>query len=147
MPVVRPVAEVVNADIDQASAAGALEKLIRNGASAAELDSAKQSITAALNPLVAQIRVGLNAPETEIDSQVSTAFSADPAQSREAAAHLNQLLTECNPSAADFIAANRASLRPLFAGEMWPEFEKLVQDYSFADAQEKLDLAQRSFSA
>jgi signal transduction histidine kinase/DNA-binding response OmpR family regulator len=129
------------------SAAGTLEKLIRRRASAEELESAKQSVGVALDPLVAQIRVGLNAPETEIDSQVSTAFSADTAQSRAAAAHLNQLLTECNPAAADFIAANRASLRPLFAGEMWPEFEKLVQDYSFADAQEKLDLAQRSFSA
>jgi hypothetical protein len=71
----------------------------------------------------------------------------NPAQSREAAAQLARLLTECDPGAADFVAANRATLCPLFAGETWPQFEKLVKDYSFADAQQILDEAQRSFSA
>jgi hypothetical protein len=49
--------------------------------------------------------------------------------------------------AAEFVAANRATLHSLFAHEAWAQFEKLVQDYSFADAQERLEQAQRSFSA
>ena len=43
--------------------------------------------------------------------------------------------------AADFIARNRPALRPLFAGDAWPQFEKLVQDYAFADAQALLERA------
>jgi signal transduction histidine kinase/DNA-binding response OmpR family regulator/HPt (histidine-containing phosphotransfer) domain-containing protein len=128
------------------SSAGTLEKLIRSRASAAELESAMQPVSAALDPLVAQIHA-LNtfAPKTEPLN--STAPAPEPAQSREAAAQLNQLLTECDPAAADFVVANRTTLRPLFATETWPQFEKLVQDYSFADAQQKLDQAQRSFPA
>jgi signal transduction histidine kinase/DNA-binding response OmpR family regulator/HPt (histidine-containing phosphotransfer) domain-containing protein len=127
------------------STAGTLEKLIRNHASAAELESAKRSVSAVLDPIVAQIRAVLlvTAPETEEDSMLA---AADPAQSRQAAAQLARLLTESDPMAAEFVAANRATLRPLFASETWPQFEKLVQDYSFADAQQKLEQAQRSFS-
>jgi len=132
---------------DVQSAAATLEKLIRNRASAAELEFAKQSVRAALDPLVAQIQTALNASVPETEAQDLTTPAADPAQSRKAAAQLSQLLTECDPGAANFVAANRANLRPLFADETWPQFEKLVQDYSFADAQEKLDEAQRSFSA
>jgi hypothetical protein len=128
------------------SAAGTLEILIRDRASAAELDSAKQSVSAALDPLVAQIQAAVSATACDFEVDL-TGPTADPAEARQAAAHLNRLLTECDPGAADFIAANRATLRPLFAGETWPQFEKLVQNYSFADAQEKLDQAQRSFSA
>jgi signal transduction histidine kinase/DNA-binding response OmpR family regulator len=129
------------------SAAGTLEKLIRNRASATELESAKQSVSAALNPLVAQIEAALNPTASDFEGQGSTEPTPDPVQSREAAAQLARLLTESDPMATDFLAANRATLRPLFADETWPQFEKLVQDYSFADAQQKLDQAQRSFSA
>jgi two-component system sensor histidine kinase/response regulator len=129
------------------AAAGALEKLIRNRAAGAELESGKQSVSAALDPLVAQIQFQLSATASNFQAQDTTASTGDPARSREAAAQLNRLLTECDPGAADFIAANRLMLRPMFAGETWPQFEKLVQDYSFVDAQEKLAQAQRSFSA
>jgi HPt (histidine-containing phosphotransfer) domain-containing protein len=128
------------------SAASTLEKLIRNRASAAELESAKQSVSAALDPLVAQIH-GLDTTVSKTEPLDSVAPAPEPAQSREAAAHLNQLLTECDPAAADFVTANRTTLRPLFAGDTWPQFEKLVQDYSFADAQQKLNQAQTSFPA
>jgi signal transduction histidine kinase/DNA-binding response OmpR family regulator len=127
------------------SSAGTLEKLIRNRANVTELESAKESVSAALDPLVARIQA-LNTTLSPIQPPDSTIAAPEPVQSSEAAAHLNQLLTECDPAAADFVAANRASLRALFATETWPQFEKLVQDYSFADAQAKLDQAQRSFS-
>jgi signal transduction histidine kinase/DNA-binding response OmpR family regulator len=129
------------------SAAGTLEKLIRNRASAGELESAKQSVSAALDPVVGQIYAVLNTNASQAAPVDSAVSAPEPAQSRQAAAHLARLLTESDPMAADFIAANRATLRPLFASETWPQFEKLVQDYSFADAQEKLNQAQRSFPA
>ena len=128
------------------SAAGTLEKLIRNRTSAADFESAKQSVSAALAPLVAQIHAALNTTLSQTEPPNSAGPAPKPAQSRDAAAQLARLLTESDPMAADFIAANRATLRPLFAGDTWPQFEKLVQDYSFADAQQKLDQAQRSFS-
>jgi len=128
------------------SAAGTLEKLIRDRARVSELEPAKRSVSAVLDPIVAQIRAALivTAPETQQEPALSM---ADPGQSRQAAAQLARLLTESDPMAADFIAATRATLRPLFAADTWPQFEKLVHDYSFADAQQKLDQAQRSFSA
>ena len=67
--------------------------------------------------------------------------TANRAQSREAAAQLAKLLSEFDPGAADFIEANHAAVRPLFAGDGWPQFEKLVQSYSFADAQARLEQA------
>jgi signal transduction histidine kinase/DNA-binding response OmpR family regulator/HPt (histidine-containing phosphotransfer) domain-containing protein len=127
--------------------AGELEKLIRRRAGSTELESANQLLNGSLEPLVAQLRVALNATMPETEPQFSANSTADPAQAREAAAHLNQLLTECDPGAGDFVAANRATLLPLFPGETWAQFEKMVQHYSFADAQKKLDEAQRSFSA
>jgi FOG: CheY-like receiver len=132
---------------DVHSAAGKLEKLIRSRASAEKMESARQLLNDSLEPLVMQLRVALNANIPETEAELSTTSTADPAQSREAAAHLKQLLTECDPEATDFVAANRATLLPLFGSGAWPQFEKLVHDYSFADAQAKLDEAQRSFSA
>jgi signal transduction histidine kinase/DNA-binding response OmpR family regulator/HPt (histidine-containing phosphotransfer) domain-containing protein len=129
------------------SAAGTLEKLVRNRGSATEIESARQSVSDTLAPLVAQIRATLNTTISLAEPPDSALPPPEPAESRQAAAHLSQLLTECDPAAADFIAENRATLRPLFASETWPQFEKLVQNYSFADAQQKLELAQRSFAA
>ena len=43
--------------------------------------------------------------------------------------------------ALEFIEANQAALRPLFPGDAWPQFEKLVQGYAFADAQAQLEQA------
>ncbi len=71
----------------------------------------------------------------------AAAATVDPAQSREAAAQLNKLLSEFDPGAADFLEANTAAVRPLFAGDTWTQFEKLVQSYSFADAQAHLGQA------
>jgi len=127
------------------TAAGALEKLIRNHAKSEEVASAKQQVTTALDPLVEQLKAALGsiAPETPVPTAPPAA--ANPAQSREAATHLNKLLSEFDPGAADFIEANQAALRPLFAVDVWPKFEKLVQGYAFADAQAQLDQALKNF--
>ena len=58
-----------------------------------------------------------------------------------------EFASELDPAAADFIEANHAALRPLFDVAIWPEFEKLVQEYAFADAQAHLEHALESFPA
>jgi hypothetical protein len=49
------------------------------------------------------------------------------------------LLSDLDPGASDFLAANRAALHPLFDDNGWQQFERLVADYSFAEAQTRLE--------
>jgi hypothetical protein len=99
---------------------------------------AKQQVAAALDPLIAQLRAASIWPAT-VPAVQAAAAPADPAKSREAAGGLASLLSEFDPGAVDFLEANQAALRPLFPGESWPAFEKLVQGYAFADAQAQLE--------
>jgi two-component system sensor histidine kinase/response regulator len=125
------------------AAAATLEKAVRDKAPDAEVDAAKQQVAAVLGPLVADLKSALHSPEPEAIAQPA-ATPVDPAQTREAADQLTKLLSESDPGAADFIAANRAVLSPLFADGTWSQFESLVQGYSFADAQTQLEQAQKS---
>jgi HPt (histidine-containing phosphotransfer) domain-containing protein len=122
------------------AAAGVLEKGIRSRAAPAELNAAKQQLAQALDPLVAQLRAVLVAATPEV-APTSVPAALNREQAREAATQLATLLFECDAGAADFIAANHAALRPLFHADDWPQFEKLVQDYAFADAHAKLGQA------
>jgi len=121
------------------SAAGTLEKIIRAGAPAIELDAAMQQLTAALTPLLGQLRAAVTLPVAEASAPASQPLAADPAQSRQAAAQLLKLLSEFDPAAADFTEVSQRELRPLFAADAWLQFEKLVQGYSFAEAQAQLE--------
>ena len=125
------------------SSAGILEKQIRDGADAATLNTATQHLGDSLNPLLVQLRASLPlvATETSVPSPPS---STNPEKSREAAAQLIKLLSEFDPSAAEFVVSNRAELHPLFSNQAWTEFEKLVQDYSFSTAQTQLENALKS---
>ncbi len=129
------------------SAAGALEKLIRAKAATGVVNSARQATAAALDALVAQLRMTLSATTPEAAPPAPAAAAASPSQSRDAAAGLAKLLSEFDPGAADFIAANSAALRPLFNDKTWPQLEKLVQDYAFAEAQAQLEQALKQFSS
>ena len=51
------------------------------------------------------------------------------------------MLSDADPSAGELVEANRATLGVLFDAAGWSEFEGLVQDYAFADAQAKLEHA------
>jgi CheY-like chemotaxis protein len=123
------------------TAAGALEKIIHAKAAAGEMDSAWQQAVAALDPLIAHLKVVLHASAPETRTQAAASAPMNPAQSREAMAQLSGLLEEFDPAAVDFIEANHLTLRPLFAGDAWQQFEKLVQGYSFAEAQTQLEQA------
>jgi two-component system sensor histidine kinase/response regulator len=126
------------------SAAGALEKLIRDGAETGAVESARQQVAAVLDPLLAELQTALSSTLSEKPAPASAQPAAHPTQSHEAAAQLAKLLSEFDPGATDFIEAHHAALRPLFAHETWPHFEKLVQSYDFAAAQAQLEQAQKN---
>jgi signal transduction histidine kinase/CheY-like chemotaxis protein/CHASE3 domain sensor protein len=129
------------------SVAGVLEKLIRNRAGADELAEAGQQVAALLEPLVAGLRHALPSDAGQAPRPQPTVGSADPAESRKAAARLLALLSELDPAASDFLATNHAALRPLFTEDTWPQFERLLADYSFAEAQTRLEDALQHFAA
>ncbi len=124
------------------AAAGALEKLIRDRAASVEVDSAKAQIAAVLDPLVAKLQSALSSSVQGGPAQSSPpSLPVDPAQVRAVAGELTRLLAEFDPGAADFLEANQAALRSLFAGDGWSQFEKLVQNYAFAEAQGQFEQA------
>ena len=123
------------------SVAGVLEKLIRNRAGAHELAEARHQVAAHLEPLVGALRSALQPAPAPASAPEPAAGSVNPAESRKAAGGLLALLSESDPSASDFLASHRAALRPLFAEETWPAFERLVADYSFDEAQTRLEEA------
>jgi two-component system sensor histidine kinase/response regulator len=123
------------------SAAGVLERVIRDRSNADDVERARQQVEAVLGPLAAAIRDAVAMVESEGSAPVQPAAPASPAQSREAAAQLAALLSASDPGAAEFVDANRDVLRPLFDAAGWSAFESLVQGYGFADAQAQLDHA------
>jgi HPt (histidine-containing phosphotransfer) domain-containing protein len=130
------------------AAAGVLEKLIRERAAPTEVEAAKGQVAGALDPLVAQLASVL--PSTVPGSpapDMTTSPLVDPAQTHAAAAQLAKLLSEFDPGGAEFIEANQAALRSLFSGDTWLQFEKLVQNYAFAEAQAELEQALKQFPA
>ena len=128
------------------SAASDLEKVIRSKAPTTEVESAKQQVTATLDPLIAGLNAGLGSTGAQL-VVAAPATMVDPAKAREAAAQLGKLLSEFDPGASDFIEANRPALQLLFADGTWSKFEKLVQSYSFADAQAQLEQALKNHLA
>jgi two-component system sensor histidine kinase/response regulator len=128
------------------SAAGALERSIRERAPANDVRLVTGQVAAALDALVTSLRAALAAIAPEAAAQATTAAPVDPARSREAAARLIGLLSESDPGAADFVEANGAVLGPLFSTEGWPAFEALVQGYAFAEAQARLEEALEAFT-
>jgi CheY-like chemotaxis protein len=125
--------------------AAVLEKVIHNKVPAAEVESSKQQVAAALDPLIASLNAALSSPAAKT-AKSTPAPMADPAKSLETAVQLSKLLSEFDPGASDFIETNCAALLPLFHDGTWAEFEKLVKDYSFADAQAQLEQRLKAFA-
>jgi hypothetical protein len=100
----------------------------------------KQQLAAALDSLVPALRPVLDSTPAETVASAPP-LPLDSVPSREVAAQLARLLSEFDPGAADFITAHQAALRPLFADTAWPEFERLVQGYAFAEAETRLNEA------
>jgi PAS domain S-box-containing protein len=127
------------------SAAEAVEKLMHENAGTAAIDGALRQVTRELDPLLARLRGALASAEEK--SPALAGVPSDPAVARAAIAELARLLAEFNPAAIDCLDQHAATLQPCFAAGAWPQFEKNVRDYSFADARQQLEEAAQRLSA
>jgi two-component system sensor histidine kinase/response regulator len=121
-------------------ASGDLEKLIKEQAAPAEIETGRQKVSVLLDPLLTRLQTALSATISQQAAQPEAA-AASPEQISEAVAQLKTLLAESDPGAADFIHSHRAVLRRLFHGEALTEFEKAVQNYAFSEAETQLGRA------
>jgi two-component system, sensor histidine kinase and response regulator len=121
------------------SFAALLERAIRDRAPGDEIERARQRVGAVLGPLTTGIGAALAGAGSEESTPAQPVTPASPAQSRQAAVQLAALLSDSDPSAGEFVDANRDPLRALFDAASWPEFEALVQGYNFAEAQARLE--------
>jgi two-component system sensor histidine kinase/response regulator len=119
------------------AAASMLEEVIRHRGGAAETEPALLQVAKVLDPLLESLRNSLPLPETSDTRPVSHA-PVDPSKTRAAAEQLLQLLADFDSAAVEFIEANQAALSPLFPADAWAEFEKLVLNYAFTDAEARL---------
>jgi signal transduction histidine kinase/DNA-binding response OmpR family regulator/HPt (histidine-containing phosphotransfer) domain-containing protein len=129
------------------SAAGVLEEAIRRSAGDDEVAGAGEQVSIALKPLVAGLRGALVSAVPVAAAPAAAAPPANAAESKKAATELLALLTETDPTASDFLAAHQSALRPLFTPEDWQQFERLLDDYSFAEAQARLEQALQRLAA
>src|SRR5262249_36651948 len=104
-----------------------------------EIEKSKRELKSVLDPLCEGLGAALKGSKPE--TSVTSATKVEPAQARAAGLQLAKLLSEFDPGSADFIETNQAPLRSLFGADRWPQFEKLVQNYSFVDAQAQLEQA------
>ena len=125
-------------------AAGALEKLLREGAPPAQVDDALARVADALNPLITQLQGAFRTTGGDSSAQTAAPTPADPARFQQAAAELARLLRDFDPGVVDFIEAHRETLKPLFPGGAWTQFEKLTGNYAFTEAEALLAEAVRS---
>jgi len=125
------------------AAAATLEQLIHRTAAASDIEAAANAVTAALNPLLAELRTLPPPPTPATDAEGASATVEDTLA---AARSLSVLLNEMDPGAADFVDANHLALRPLMR-DAWAGFASLVQSYDFSEAQIQLERALQRFSA
>jgi two-component system sensor histidine kinase/response regulator len=129
------------------TAAGALEKLIRERCGAEEVQSATRHLEGALNPLVTDLRAALGSTTPGVTNNASSAGVVDIGHARELTAQLAKLLTEFDPGAADFIEANQVTLKALFSAESWEELTKQAQAYAFEECLALVQKAVADFAA
>ncbi len=126
------------------SAASSLEEIIRHRGGPEETGAALRKLAEVLVPLLASLSEALPAPVSDAPAPAPS-VPVDPAESREAADALLRLLADFDSSAADFIEERRDALFPLLPGGAWSEFRKLVENYDFSTAEERLTKALNDF--
>lgn len=127
--------------------AGRVESLIRAKSSLQEMERPLQELARSMEILVANLKTALGNPAAIPRPEGDSNAAVSPAQSLEAATQLRKLLSEFDAGASDYLETQQAALRPLFSAEAWLEFEKLIQNYSFADAQSQLEEASKHLPA
>jgi two-component system sensor histidine kinase/response regulator len=126
------------------SAASLLEEIIHHRSGTEETAPALQQVANVLDPLLESLLTFLPSPESSKATPVSHS-PIDPSETRAAAEQLAQLLADFDSAAVEFIETNQTALSPLFPADAWAEFEKLVQNYSFNDAEARLTEALQTF--
>ena len=121
------------------AAASVLEEVIRHRGSSAEIELALHQLSRVLDPLLEDLKRFLPEPGTATAPSVPQP-PVEPAATQAAAEELARLLSDFDSGAVEFIEENRAALGPVFHGEAFAEFEKLVQNYDFAGAESLLSL-------
>ena len=119
--------------------AGTLERLIRDRAHARDVETARQQVESVLHPMTDALRAALGAGNGDVPAPSPGAV--DSSRAHETGQRLRALLSDSDPVAGDFVAANRDALRALFDAAEWPGFEALVHSYAFAEAQVQLENA------
>jgi two-component system, sensor histidine kinase and response regulator len=119
------------------TAAGNVEKLLRDGAAADTTNSALVQLADKVNPFLTKLRAALASVPTEAAATPVVA----PAQTRLIAEQLKKLFAEFDTSAVTFVEENEPSLRPAFDAVTWERFLRQTQQFAFADAQVLLDQA------
>jgi HPt (histidine-containing phosphotransfer) domain-containing protein len=126
------------------AAAGAVEKLIHNGADANEAESAIAGLNGVLEPLLLGLRNALQTVTPEPAQKAQSApLPAGVTGVLETLEDLDSLLAQFDPKAVDFLNANESRLHPFFESELW---EKLVEEagaYAFRDCQKLVGKALR----
>jgi signal transduction histidine kinase/CheY-like chemotaxis protein/HPt (histidine-containing phosphotransfer) domain-containing protein/HAMP domain-containing protein len=129
------------------AAADVLEKAIRGRAAPGDIEAACTQAAEALAPVVNGVRTTLATPAATPEVPSLPLAPVNPSECRAAAARLATLLTDLDPGAADFLAANKGTLQPLFDGAAWRTFETLIEGYEFADALAQLEAARQGIAA
>ena len=121
------------------TAAGVLEKRIRDGAAAGEVEAARREAGAALATLVEGLRKALGTAAAEDLGPGGAEVRVEPGQARAAGQELARLLAEFDPGAVEYMEGNATALKALVGSGDWPVFEGLVRGYSLAEAQARLE--------
>jgi two-component system sensor histidine kinase/response regulator len=120
--------------------AGALEKAIATSAAPAVLHPAEAALETALKGFVGRLRAGLPA---EAPASPAPAATFDPGKAKQFVLTMTGHLNNFDAAAADLLAEQRESIRPLFSPAAFDAFEKQIAGYSFTEALATLQQAAR----
>jgi HPt (histidine-containing phosphotransfer) domain-containing protein len=126
------------------SAAGDLEKALREGSDPVRLDSLHHQFASVLTPFVDRLRAALG--EEPAVRLANTGIAVDPEALKQVVAQMSKHLAEFDAAASDCLEANRSVFASLFCAEDFVRFEQQVQDYAFGEAQAQLEQATRTRS-
>jgi two-component system, sensor histidine kinase and response regulator len=120
-------------------AADGLEKALRSGADAAQVETHRQRFVTVLTAFVGELATALGeAPAVPV---VAAATTVDPKEAREAVAKMRTLLGEFDTAASERFDEQRSLFAWLFSRDELQQFEQHVQGYAFDDALALLDKA------
>jgi signal transduction histidine kinase/DNA-binding response OmpR family regulator/HPt (histidine-containing phosphotransfer) domain-containing protein/HAMP domain-containing protein len=121
------------------TAAGTVEKLIRDQSGAGEVDPAINNLGNALEPLVGDLRTVLWTEQPTVAA--APAGPIDPAQVAPVVSQMLKRLSEFDAAATDDFDAHRGLFASIFAPGELSQFEQHLRAYSFAEAQALLERA------